>query len=171
MSKIIRESNTRSPVLKVTISDLVTNKVVFIETQEELVLAVAASNKKLHCRTEGTPFRIQSLLQDFYYYADNKVNIEKVLNRTYTCPPTTNKYTKEFIKSLKMLDSIKERSTIDFRITPAHHKEGWKKQNTKMAYDYLSLTHKYYKTSILLIEHLLSLCHEKCVTIFIVILV
>ena len=46
MSKSIRERDIRSPVLKATITDPVTNKVKFIETQEELVQAAAASNKK-----------------------------------------------------------------------------------------------------------------------------
>ena len=46
MSKSIRELDTRSPVLKATITNPVTNKVRFIETQEELVQAAAASNKE-----------------------------------------------------------------------------------------------------------------------------
>lgn len=47
-----------------------------------------------------------------------------------------------------MPDSIKKRSTVDLRITPAQHKDGWKKQNAKTTYNYLFLTHKYYKTLI-----------------------
>ena len=45
MSKSIKERNIRAPVLKATITDPVTNKVRFIETQKELAQA-AASNKK-----------------------------------------------------------------------------------------------------------------------------
>ena len=37
ISKSMREWDTRSPVLKATITNPVTNKVRFIETQEELV--------------------------------------------------------------------------------------------------------------------------------------
>ena len=121
MSKSIRERDTRSPVLKATISDPVTNKVEFIETQEELVQVAAKSNKKQQCRTESTSFRIQPLLQDFGYY---KNNVKAVLNGTYICHPTTDKYAKEFIKALKMPDSIRERGTVNLNITPAQHKEG-----------------------------------------------
>ena len=71
MSKTTRERNTRFPVLKPTIIDQVTNKVVFIETQEELIQA-AASNEKRQCRTEGIPFKIQSLLQGRYCKGNKK---------------------------------------------------------------------------------------------------
>ena len=98
MSKSIREHDIRSLVLKATITDPVTNKVRFIETQEQLVQAAVASNKKQQCKTEGTPFRIQPLLQDFGYCADNKTNVEAVLNRTYICHPTTDNYAKEFMR-------------------------------------------------------------------------
>ena len=42
MSKTIRERNTRSPVLKAIITNPVTNEVVFIKTQKEIVLAAVA---------------------------------------------------------------------------------------------------------------------------------
>ena len=109
MSKSIGERNIRSPVLKATITNPVTNKVRFIKTQNELVQAAVASNKKRQCRTEGTPFRVQPLLQDFGYCTDNKNNVEAVLNGTYVCNPATDKYAKEFIKALKMPDSIREK--------------------------------------------------------------
>ena len=95
----------------------------FIEIQNGLIQAAAASNKKRQCRTEGTPFRVQPLLQDFGYCADNKDNVEAVLNGTYECNPATDEYAKEFIKALKMPDSIRERSTVNLNITPAQHKE------------------------------------------------
>ena len=65
MSKKIRERDFRSPVLKATVIDPVSNEVVFIEIQRELVQAAAASNRKRQSRTEGTPFRVQPLLQEF----------------------------------------------------------------------------------------------------------
>ena len=97
---------------------------VFIETQEELVQIAAASNKKHQCRTEDIPFRIQPLLQDFGYCADNKTNVEAILNQTYICPLIIDKYAKEFINGLKMPDPIREIGTVDLKITPAQHKEG-----------------------------------------------
>ena len=126
MSKSIRERDVRSPVLKATITDPVTNEVRFIETQNELVQAAAASNKKHQQRIESTPFRVQPLIQDFGYCADNKDNIEAVLNGTYVYNPATDEYAKEFIKALKMPDSIRERGTVNLKISPAQHKEGWK---------------------------------------------
>ena len=53
MSKSIREHDTRSPVLKETITDPVINKVRFIKTQEELVQAASASNKKTTVQNRG----------------------------------------------------------------------------------------------------------------------
>ena len=130
MSKRIRERDFRSPVLKATITDPTTNEVVFIETQRELVRAAAASNRKRQSRTQGTPFRVQPLLQEFGYCADNRNNVEAVLNGTYECPPGTDKYAIEFIKMLKMPEPIRNRKTIDLVVTPEQHKQGWKKQKS-----------------------------------------
>ena len=49
-----------------------------------------------------------------------------------------------------MPDSIRERERgiVDLKITPAQHKEGWKKQKAKTFCDHLSLTHEHYKISI-----------------------
>ena len=132
--------------MKATVIDPVSNEVVFIETQKELVQAAAVSNKKRQSRTEGTPFRVQPLLQEFGYCADNRTNVEAVLNGTYVCPPTTDKYAKEFIKTLKMPESIRNRETVDLVVTPEQHKQGWKKQKATVACDYYSLTHKHYKS-------------------------
>ena len=49
---------------------------------------------------------------------------------------------------LKVPDPIRERGTVDLKITPAQYKKGWKNKKAKIACDYLSLTHEYYKTSI-----------------------
>ena len=136
MSKKIRERNFKSPILKATVIDPVSNEVVFIETQRELVQAAAASNRKQQSRTERTPFRVQPLLQEFGYYADNKTNVEAVLNETYVCPPTTDKYAKEFIKMLKMSESIRNQETVDLVVTSGQHKQGWKKQKATVACDY-----------------------------------
>ena len=46
MSKHIKERNNRSPVLKATITNLVTNKMIFTETQEKLIQSAAAPNNK-----------------------------------------------------------------------------------------------------------------------------
>ena len=119
MAKSIRERDIRSSVLKATITDQATNKVRFIETQEELVQAATVFNKKQQFRTEGTPFGIKPLLQDFGYCTDNKTNVKAVLNGTYICHPTTDKYAKEFIKALKIPASIRERGTFNLKITPA----------------------------------------------------
>ena len=91
---------------------------------------------------------MQPLLQEFGYCADNRTNVEAVLNGTYSCPPTTDKYAKEFIKMLKMPESIKNRETVDLVVTPEQHKQGWRKQKGKVACDYYSLTNEHYKTSI-----------------------
>ena len=37
------------------------------------------------------------MLQEFGYCADNKVNVNSVLDETYVIPPGTDKYAEEFI--------------------------------------------------------------------------
>ena len=91
---------------------------------------------------------MQPLLQEFGYCEDNRTNVKAVLNGTYVCPPTTDKYAKEFIKMLKMPEPIRNRKTIDLVVTPEQHKQGWKKQKANVACDHFSLTHEHYKTSI-----------------------
>ena len=83
ISKDIQERNTRAPVLKDTVMCSDTGVTTILDTQNEIVQVAAESNCRRQCKKEGTAFRTAPLLQEFGYCADNKDNVDAVLDRRY----------------------------------------------------------------------------------------
>lgn len=122
ISKDIHECNNRTLVLKATVICSITGVKSIIKIHEKIVEAAAKSNLKCQCKTEGTAFRIYPLLQDFRYCADNKINVDAVLNGTYIVPPGTDQYVKEFIKTLSLPEFIWAKNTINLLVMPEEQK-------------------------------------------------
>jgi len=130
----------------VTCSD--TGVTTILDTHNKIVQAAAESNCRCQCKIEGTAFRTAPLLQDFRYCADNKVNVDAVLDRTYVIPPGTDNYAKEFIAALEMPTSIQCKEKITLTVSPEEHKSTWKKQKASTAYKSTALSHEHYKSAI-----------------------
>ena len=143
ISKAIRERNTRAPILKATVTCIKTGVTTILDTQNDIVQAAAESNCRCQCKSEVTAFRTAPLLQEFGYCADNKVNVDAILDRMYMIPPVTEKYAKEFIAALEMPTSIwcKEKNTLF--VSPEEHKSAWKKQKASTACESTALSHEH----------------------------
>ena len=69
-----------------------------------------------------------SLLADFGFCAENKVNCDAVTNSTHVPPDDVDCYAKEFIAALAMSDSLRVKGTIDILLKPEDHEQMWKTQ-------------------------------------------
>ena len=108
----------------------ITEVTTIIKTQNKIVKAAAKSNFCRQCKTEETPLRIALLLQEFGYFADNKENVDVVLNRTYVIPPGIDQYAKEFIETLGMPNFIQRKNPITLLVTSEEHKKRLEKTET-----------------------------------------
>ena len=119
----------KEPILRATIEDENGNEKE-LNSPASMVAAIAASNEKRQKQCEGTPFMTQPLLNDFGYLA-NREYAEQVMQGTYEAPEGTCPYAIEFIKALKMPESIRDAKKITLEVTPEENRSAWKKMKDK----------------------------------------
>ena len=111
-SRTIRGAINKNAVLKAIATDADGTEHV-LETQEEMVLAMAESNLWQQQQYQGTPSMTPSFLDDFRYLADTPAALS-VLEGTYVPPAGTYPYLVEFLSCLEMQPSIQTSPPFPF---------------------------------------------------------
>ena len=106
-----------------------------------MVPVIAESNRLCQKQCMDTPFMLEPLY-DFGYLAEETA-AQQVMDGTYIAPEGTNEYVIDFIHSLKIPDSIKNREQVSIIVTPEENKQGWKrmKERTAGAYGNIGFGH------------------------------
>ena len=88
----IRGRNNKQPVLKVKITDFITESVRTVYIQKEIAITAAESKMRHQSQTVGTTYRQPPLMDAFGPCADNKENYLGVLDGTFVLHPDADPY-------------------------------------------------------------------------------
>ena len=115
-----------------------------LETQEEMVPAMAASTlaRQQHC--QGTPSLMPSFLDDFGYLADTPAALS-VIDGTYVPPVGTDPYLVELLSCLAILSAIRESTPFPFVVNERDNRLAWMKQRERTAREPSCLSFSHYK--------------------------
>ena len=144
-SRWITGKNIKAPVLKaITMNDQ--GEQIKLNTQENMVPVIAASNLLRQKQSEGSPFMTSPLLDDFGYLAEEEY-AKQIIAGTYQIPEGTSSYAAEFIETLKMSDAVKDLGELTLNVTPQQNREGWKRMKDKSSSAHESLGFSHYRTA------------------------
>ena len=103
-----------------------------LETQEERVPAMAASNLDRQQQCVGTPSMMPSYWEDFWYLADTSADLA-VIEGTYEPPAGTDPYLVELLSCMEMPPSLQAATPFQFVVNKKENKMAWMKQREKTA--------------------------------------
>ena len=98
-----------------------------LETQEEMVPAMTASNLARQQECEGTPSMMPSFLQDFGYLAATPAALA-VIEGTYEAPAGTELYMVELLSYMEMTPSLQAATSFHFVVNQRENQLAWIKQ-------------------------------------------
>ena len=98
-----------------------------LETQEEMVPAMAESNLRRQQQCQGTPSMMPSVLDDFGYLADTSAALS-VIEGTYVPPAGIDPYLVELLSCLEMPPSIQAFPPFLFVVNEQDNRLAWMKQ-------------------------------------------
>jgi hypothetical protein len=116
-------------VTKVYQTDKDGNKTVR-KTQTTMVKAFFKENGLRFSQTEDTPPMQLPLVDELRYLAETDF-AEQVLNGIYEPSPAVNKYARELLHELQILDVVQKRGHIPLIVTPTEHTQGCKRTKEK----------------------------------------
>ena len=125
-------------------TDYVTVTTKIVETQEEIVAAVAESNLRCQLQTASNIFYLPPLKDAFGTYAINKANFNDVIAGSFTPADDANPFAGSLLQALEQPASLKNKGFIDFTITPSAHPQAWKNQKDKTTVEPSALSNSHY---------------------------
>ena len=114
--------NNKCLVLKAKVTDFVTDIIIIVETQEEVMAAAAESDLRHRSQSTGTIFYLLLLEDAFGTCANNKANCNDVIAGSFTLAKDANPFTVSLLQDLEQSASLKDKELNAFTINPsAHH--------------------------------------------------
>ena len=101
-----------------------------LETQEEMVPAMTASNLAQQQQCVGAPSMMPSFLQDFGYLADTPAALA-VIEGTYEAPAVTVAYMVELLACMET-PSLQAATPFHFVVNEMENRLAWMKQKEKL---------------------------------------
>ena len=117
-----------------------------LETQKEMVPAMAESNLRRQQQCQGTPSMMLPFLDDFGYLANTPAAMS-IIEGTYVPPAGTNPYLVEFLSCLEMLPSIQASPLFPVVINEQDNRLAWIKQCEQTAGEPSCLGFSHYKAA------------------------
>ena len=97
---------------------------VVLTDREAVEAALMDNNESRFRQTEDTPAMQGELLEDLGYLGMTTASAA-ILEGTYTCPPGTDSYTRDFFDTLKASHDLDPKTRVSCKITQADYKRYW----------------------------------------------
>ena len=144
-SRTIREATNKNAVLKaIALYAKGVDRV--LETQEEMIPAMAASNLARQQQCVGTPSMMPSFVEDVGYLADTPAALAAI-ESTYEAPAETDQCMVEFLSCLEMPHTLQVSTPFQCEVNERDFRLAWMKQKERTAGELSCLCFSHYKAT------------------------